>query len=258
MVDVSDLPVRRFEARDGTSLAFREIGEGRPLVLIHGFFSTAVVNWIRPGHAAALAAAGHRVVMPDLRAHGASARPHDPASYPPDVLADDGLALLDHLGFRDYDLGGYSLGARTVARMLVRGATPGRAVAAGMGLDSIVDPHASNERFRHILTNLGSFEQGSSEWMAERFLRSNDGDPTALLHLLDSAVVTAEVELALVETPTLVVVGREDPERSSADRLAVVLPDARLEVVPGNHMSAVAKPDLAAVIAAFLAPSAGD
>src|SRR3546814_20434743 len=73
--------------------------------------------------------------MPDLRAHGESARPHDHSAYPGDVLAGDGFALIRHLGLEhgDYDLGGYSLGARTVVRLLVRGARPRRAVLAGLG-----------------------------------------------------------------------------------------------------------------------------
>src|SRR5882762_10635351 len=85
----NDLPVHYFEGHDGAELAYREMGEGRPLVLIHGFFSTATVNWVRYGHAAKIAALGYRVVMPDLRGHGDSAKPHEPAAYPPDVLADD-------------------------------------------------------------------------------------------------------------------------------------------------------------------------
>src|SRR5262249_11308130 len=115
---MTDLPVQWFESHDGTKLAYRELGHGRPVVLIHGYFSTATVNWIRYGHAAAIAARGHRVIMPDLRGHGDSAKPHGSSAYPPDVLADDGFALIDHLGLTDYDLGGYSLGARTTVRML--------------------------------------------------------------------------------------------------------------------------------------------
>ena len=61
-----------------------------------------------------IAARGFRVIMPDLRApRGRARKPHDPAAYPPDILASDGLALIAHLGLEDYDLGGYSLGART-------------------------------------------------------------------------------------------------------------------------------------------------
>ncbi|MBU6493132.1 MAG: alpha/beta fold hydrolase, partial [Burkholderiales bacterium] len=121
MTSVSpELPVHYFRGRDGAVLAYREMGEGRPVVLIHGYFSTALVNWVRYGHAAKIAARGFRVIMPDLRAHGDSAKPHDAAAYPPDVLADDGFALLEHLGLTDYDLGGYSLGGRTTMRMLVR------------------------------------------------------------------------------------------------------------------------------------------
>ena len=54
----TDLQVRHFTARDGVRLAWRELGEGRPLLLIHGFFSNAFVNWIRFGHAQAIAQRG--------------------------------------------------------------------------------------------------------------------------------------------------------------------------------------------------------
>ena len=121
----TELPVHRFRSFDSVELAYREMGEGRPLVLIHGYFSTAMVNWVRYGHAEKIAARGYRVIMPDLRGHGDSARPHDPAAYPRDALADDGFALIEHLGLTDYDLGGYSLGGRTTMRMLARGAKPG-------------------------------------------------------------------------------------------------------------------------------------
>src|SRR6202000_311771 len=99
--------------------------------------------------AAKIAAGGYRGVMPDLRAHGDSDKPHDAAAYPPDVLADDGFALLEHLGLTDYDLGGYSLGARTTLRMMVRGAKPGRAIVAGMGWDGVVNTGGRGVHFRN-------------------------------------------------------------------------------------------------------------
>src|SRR5581483_3558877 len=114
-------------------------------------FSTATTNWIRYGHAELLASRGFEVVMPDLRAHGDSARPHDASAYPPDVLTDDALALVAHLGLTEYDVGGYSLGGRTVLRMLVRGASPERAVVAGIGLDDVVSAVARRDHFRRIL-----------------------------------------------------------------------------------------------------------
>ncbi len=125
-------------AATSTALAYREVGHGRPVVLIHGYFSNATVNWVNYPHAAAVAARGFRVIMPDLRGHGDSARPQQAAAYPPDILADDGFALIEHLGLASYALGGYSLGGRTTIRMLARGAAPSRAVVAGMGLDGVL------------------------------------------------------------------------------------------------------------------------
>jgi pimeloyl-ACP methyl ester carboxylesterase len=249
---MTDLPVHHFHGRDGVELAYREMGEGRPLVLIHGYFSTATVNWVRYGHAVTIAARGHRVIMPDLRAHGDSAKPHDAAAYPPDVLAADGFALIEQLGLTDYDLGGYSLGARTVVRMLAKGATPGRAVVAGMGLDGIVQTDGRSAFFQRVLTRLGTFERGSREWKAEAFLKTVGGDPVALLRVLDTSVDTPREQLARIGTPTLVLAGADDDDNGSAEELAAALPAARHVVVPGDHMSAVARPELGAGIADFL------
>jgi pimeloyl-ACP methyl ester carboxylesterase len=244
--------VRHFAGADGLTMAYREMGEGRPVILIHGLFSNARTNWIRYGHALRVAEAGFRVIMPDLRGHGDSAAPHDPAAYPPDILAADGEALLRHLGLSDYDLGGYSLGARTVVRMIVRGTTPRRAIIAGMGLRGLLATGERSDHFRKILTGIGNHRQGSPEWMAEAFLKTTGGDPRAMLPLLDSFVSSSAADLARIAMPTLILSGIDDRDNGSAADLAKELTDATLVEVPGNHMSAVLKPDLGRAIADFL------
>lgn len=248
------MAVNRFASFDGVELAWTERGEGRPVLLLHGYFSDAETNWIRYGHADAIAACGRRVIMPDLRAHGRSARPHDAASYPPDVLARDGLALVDHLGLTDYDLGGYSLGGRTTVRMLALGARPARVVISGMGYEGLTDTGKRAAHFRRILTGLGSFERGSPEYMAEAFLKTTGGDPVALLRVLDTFVDTTPAEIAAIGQPTLVLNGADDEDNGSAQALAEALPQARLMTVPGNHMSVVTGRAFGTAIADFLAP----
>jgi pimeloyl-ACP methyl ester carboxylesterase len=242
-----------FTASDGVRLAWHEIGAGRPVLLLHGLFSDARTNWIKFGHAAAIAARGFRVIMPDLRAHGDSDKPHDAAAYPPDILADDGLALIAHLGLGDYDLGGYSLGARTSVRMAIKGAAPRRLIVSGMGLSGLLHTGHRSDHFKEILTGLGTHKRGSPEWLAEAFLKTTGGDPQALLPLLDSFVDSTEEALKAIAMPTLILQGAEDHDNGSAEDLAHLLPDARYVEVPGNHMSAVTKPDLGRAIADFLA-----
>jgi pimeloyl-ACP methyl ester carboxylesterase len=251
---MSDQPdVQYFQSFDGQRMAWREVGQGHPVVLVHGYFSDATTNWIRYGHAAAIAAKGFRVIMPDLRAHGSSARPHDAASYPPDVLADDGLALIAHLGLTDCDLGGYSLGGRTTVRMLVRGATPRRVIVSGMGYSGLTATLGRSAHFANILDNLGSFAKFTPEWNAEAFLKTTKGDPAALRLLLDSFVDTPAAAIAAITQPTLVLSGDEDHDNGSVEELARALPNATLVRTPGGHMSAVTKPELGQAIAAFLA-----
>ena len=242
-----------FDADDGVRLAWYEMGAGRPVVLLHGFMSDAYTNWIRYGHAAAVAAAGRRVLMLDFRAHGASDKPHDLALYPRDRLTRDAMQFVEHLGLTDYDLGGYSLGSRTVSRMLATGATPNRVIFGGMGLEGLTDTGRRAGHFRDILTNLGAHAQGSPAWMVEAFLKTTNGDPQALLGIIETFADTPRATIETFSMPVQVLCGAEDQDNGSAPALADALPSAIYAQVPGGHMSAVVKPEMGAAMAAFLA-----
>ena len=100
---------------DDVELAFLDEGEGEPIVLVHGFASNAVVNWVQPGWVSFLKAAGRRVIALDNRGHGASTKLYEPAAYHSARMAADVAALLDHLGLGRPDVMGYSMGARITA-----------------------------------------------------------------------------------------------------------------------------------------------
>jgi pimeloyl-ACP methyl ester carboxylesterase len=243
-----------YVGRDGADLSYREIGVGRPIVLLHGFILSAEDTWIHSGIAARLAEDGRRVIMPDLRAHGAGARSHEPAAYPADALTDDGLALVDHLGLEDYDLGGYSIGGRIVARMLVRGARPGRAIVAATGLEPILHAAGRGDNYRRLLATYAAGEleaDATAEWDIVTYLRAVDADPVALSLVLDTFVDTPREGLAAVEVPTLVVAGERE-DRGSVDDLAAALPHATLRRVPGDHGTAHLSPEFTAAILEFL------
>ncbi len=242
----------RFASFDGVELGWQEIGDGRPVILLHGLFSTGDTNWTKFGAAQTIADAGFRVILPDLRAHGVSARPHDAAAYPTDVLARDAAALVAHLRLEDYDLGGYSLGGRTTLRCLVRGMTPRRAVVSGMGLTGMTEIGKRTDWFLHVIAHADSFERGSNGWMAVQFMRTNAVDGEAVAHVLRSQVATTTVEIAAVQTPTLVLCGVDDRDNGSAPDLAAALPHGRYVEMPGNHMSAVVTPDFGRAIAEYL------
>jgi pimeloyl-ACP methyl ester carboxylesterase len=241
-----------FTTDDGVRLAWYEMGAGRPVVLLHGFMSDAYTNWIRYGHAAKIVAAGRKVVMLDFRAHGASDKPHDPASYPRDRLTQDALQFVAHLELSDYDLGGYSLGSRTVSRMLAEGATPGRVIFGGMGLAGLTDTGRRAGHFRDILTHLGEHEQGSPAWLVEAFLKTTHADPQALLGIIETFTDTPLAMIATFAMRTQVLCGAEDQDNGSAPALADALPNAIYAEVPGGHMSSVVKPEMGAAMAAFL------
>jgi pimeloyl-ACP methyl ester carboxylesterase len=244
--------VSYFAGHDGVTLAYREVGDGRPLVLLHGLGGDGTL-WLRHGQAEALAARGHRVIMLDFRGHGSSAKLHDATAYPPDALTDDGLALVEHLRLDDYDLGGYSLGARIVVRMLVRGAMPCQAVIAGQGLREVLGTGGgAGVHLRRVIDGLGTFEPGSPDYRTEQWLKSSNVDPIALVLALGTVIPTPVEAVRLIQVPALVAIGADDERAVSADDLVAALPHGTLQVVPGNHATAVASPELTAAIGDFL------
>jgi pimeloyl-ACP methyl ester carboxylesterase len=256
---VSDRSAHWFAAPDGVRLAWHEMGAGRPVVLLHGLLGNGPLL-AGSGPARALAARGYRVILPDLRGHGDSGRPHDPACYPPDVLADDGLALLAHLGLDDYDLGGYSLGGRLVLRLLARGARPARAVVGGQGFDALDAQSSRTGGYRRVLAAIadgGAFEPGSPEEGLAGWVKQIGADPRAIGYVIGSSVATPLDALRQVPVPTLIVAGDRDSRSESAAELAAILPNGQVVLVPGDHESALGTPEFAAAVLDFLARAAG-
>ncbi|WP_373487380.1 alpha/beta fold hydrolase [Blastomonas sp.] len=243
---------RHIRSFDGTQLAVHETGEGRPLLLLHGLFSSAETNWIKFGHAAKLAAAGFRVIMPDLRAHGASDAPHDPARYPADVLVDDALSLIETLGLEDYDLGGFSLGARTTAKLLTTGARPRRAILAGMGWEGLTGWGRRRDFFVTAIDRCDQVKRGDPHFMAVAFMKTQGIDPVAARLLLDSFGDVDTDALVQCDVPVLVISGKDDQDNGSAPELARRLANARLAEINGTHMSSVVEAALGDEMVSFL------
>lgn len=247
-----ELPTQTFEAADGARLTYLELGEGRPVVLLHGYLMTAHEAWVRTGVAERLADAGLRAIMPDMRGHGGSA-PKDPAAYSRDVLADDGFALLDQLGLDDPDLVGYSMGSVTAVRMLTRGARAGRAVIGGTGLEPVVHMAGRGGHHRKMLVDPGSAEPETDAGRTDAYLDRIGADRVALRRVLDTFVDTPVEALGEIEVPVLLLFGEdEDATRGSVEDLAAAFPRATIRRVPGDHITAPRSPEFADALVEFL------
>ncbi|MCU1442848.1 MAG: Pimeloyl-ACP methyl ester carboxylesterase [Cryobacterium sp.] len=102
---------------DGMRIAYDHTPGERPVLLVHGFASTAEVTWHTTGWVRALTEAGRASITPDLRGHGRSDKPHRGTDYLPRQLAADLVAVLDQLELEQVDVIGYSMGSRIAAAL---------------------------------------------------------------------------------------------------------------------------------------------
>lgn len=237
---------------DGAPLAVHRLGAGRPVLLLHGLFSEAQTNWIRFGHAQKLADAGFEAIMPDFRAHGASAKPHEAAAYPTDVLVRDTFALVDELGLTDYDLVGFSLGSRTAARGVIAGLEPRRLVLAGMGLEGLAGWNRRSAFFLDAIARFDEVKHGDPAFMAVAFMKTQKVDRVAAELLLRSVGDTDPADLGKIGIPTLALCGAQDRDNGDPVKLTQALPDAVHVEIPGTHMSSVTEPSLGDEIVRFV------
>ena len=240
---------------DGLTLAYQVAGEGPPVLCIHGFASSGKVNWIDTGWVETLVGAGYQAITLDNRGHGSSDKPHDPDAYYPQEMADDAVALLDHLGIDRAALLGYSMGARIAAFMafsapervacvifggmginLINGLSDGNDIIAGLRAPDLSDlSHPTARQFRIFADHNGA----DREALAACMETSRQGMPRA--------------DVRRIDVPVLVAVGENDAMAGAPEALAELLPTAEAFTIPKrDHMRATGDKAFKAAAITFL------
>jgi len=250
----------QFFSHEGFELAFDdrhpEAGVGEPVLLIHGFASNHIVNWVSPGWVKTLTEAGYRAIALDNRGHGLSSGSYDPAAYTPGRMAGDAQALLDHLGIERAHVMGYSMGARIAAFLALeapqRAATLvfgglGSAMIDGAGdwdpiADALLAPDPANV----------THPRGK---LFRAFADQTRSDRRALAACIStSRAVLSKEEIGRISQPTLVAAGTLDDISGSASALAALMPNARSFDIEGrDHMLSVGDRTFKQKVLEFLA-----
>ena len=241
---------------DSVDIAFLDEGEGEPVVLIHGFASTAAVNWVNPGWVATLTRAKRRAIALDNRGHGASSKLYDPAAYHSAVMAEDVRALIDHLGIGRADVVGYSMGARIAAFLALAHPARVRSVVFGGLGERLIDGVGLPESIADALEapSLAAVTDPQGK-VFRAFAEQTGSDLKALAACIrGSRQVMSRADVAAIRMPALVAVGTRDEVAGSAQALAALLPNGRALAIPGrDHMLAVGDKAFKAGVLAFLA-----
>jgi pimeloyl-ACP methyl ester carboxylesterase len=232
---------------NGVRLAFIDerpasFDRGEPVLLIHGFASTHAVNWVFPQWVKALTGAGRRVIAFDNRGHGRSQKFHDPAAYTLPDMAQDALAILDHLQIETADVMGYSLGGRiAVCLALAHGDRIRSMILGGLGLHLIDRPGLSPVIAEAMeAPSLASLADPVAR-MFRSFAEATKSDLKALAACArGSRQALSEAELAQISIPVLIAAGTKDTIGGDPHALAALFKNARAVDIPGrDHNRAV-------------------
>lgn len=242
-MNLDRLQAGRYTSGD-IEIAWYEAGnpDGFPVLLIHGFASTAHVNWVFPGWFKTLDQAGYRVIALDNRGHGESDKPHEPEAYRPEMMAADASGLLESLNICSAHVIGYSMGARISAFLSIARPDLVRSVVfGGLGLgmvDGVGDWDPIAEALLAPSIDDVSDARGK---MFRAFAEQTKSDRLALAACIrTSRTLVSPDDLARLPMPALVGVGTRDDIAGSAEGLAKIIPHARsLDIPNRDHMLAV-------------------
>jgi pimeloyl-ACP methyl ester carboxylesterase len=234
-----------YAAADGTKLHFVEMGEGTPVILIHGAGGSAVGNWFVNGIAPALAPT-NRVVGIDMRAHGLSeAGPEEGRrrQMPADVIE-----FMRQQGIGRAHIGGYSMGGMVTAGVMA--ADPTLFITASFGGSGLAETEEwesripadregdapDEERARAVFRSgrpVPGQEVGNN---VQRLL----GDPAEFR--ARQRALADSIDFSGITFPVLAVNGEYDRPYAKTHRLWRELPDFTNVILPGKgHLSAVMK-----------------
>jgi len=240
----------------GIELAYEVYGQGKPILLIHGFASSGIINWVETGWVEALGNAGWQPITIDNRGHGESRKLYDPKLYFAHDMADDAARLLDVLRLERVPVMGYSMGARISAFLALR--HPERVVRAlwgGMGLDLVTGLSTTEEIIDALTAERLEDAKGPVGRQFRIFADHSRADRAALAACLTSSrEPMAEADVRRIGQPTLVAVGEKDDLAGDPAALARLLGQGEAFVIPKrNHMLATGDAKFKARALEFLA-----
>ncbi|HUQ36526.1 MAG TPA: alpha/beta hydrolase [Aestuariivirga sp.] len=240
---------------DSVEIAFDDVGQGEPVLLIHGFASNGRVNWVDTGWVKTLVDGGFRVITMDNRGHGESEKLYNPDLYSASEMAEDARRLLDHLGISRAHVMGYSMGARIAAFLTIaHPSRVGAAVFAGLASRMITGVGGGPEIARALEASSLLDVTDVSARTFRVFAEQTRGDLKALAACIKSSRVkiTAEM-LATIKVPVLVVVGEKDDVAGEIGPLLAAIPGATGITLPRrNHMTAVGDKQYKEAVLTFL------
>ena len=230
---------------DDVEIAYVDEGEGQAIVLIHGFASSKEANWIDTGWVKWLTDAGYRVIAFDNRGHGESSKFHDAAHYSLELMARDAIGLIRHLGLKQPNVMGYSMGARISAWLLMHhGRDLSKVVLAGNGA-SMIEGSGDWTPVREAL--LAPSLADVSDPRGRAFRKFADQTKSDLVALAECVTAVRQVfapeDFEKIANSVLIAIGTEDDIAGSGQVIADLIPRGKLLEIPGrDHMRAVGDP----------------
>jgi pimeloyl-ACP methyl ester carboxylesterase len=208
---------------DGVKIHYTVSGKGDPVILIHGLYASAKINWDLPGITKDLAE-HYQVIALDNRGHGQSGKPKAEGEYG-EKMAEDVVRLMDHLHIAKARIVGYSLGGMIAMKVVTR--HPERVTST-------------------VLGGMGWLKEGSAlqQFWEMSGGRRMMGVPPACLHGIAKLAIT-EAEVKAVRVPVVMIVGDRDPCRVLyVDPLRKVRPEWPEYIIQdAGHLNCIGKPD---------------
>jgi pimeloyl-ACP methyl ester carboxylesterase len=215
----------------GVKIHYAIHGNGEPMILIHGLYSSGRLNWDTPG-TTALLAKHFRVITLDCRGHGRSDKPRNENAYGVNMV-EDVVRLMEHLKTPKAQVAGYSMGAMIGMKLAVTHAER----VSGL-----------------VMGGMGWLKAGApmnSVW--DKLDRDRFLVPAACARSFPAFGIT-EAEIKAVKIPVNVIVGENDPCRDwYVDPLQQARPDWSVHVIAGaDHLTCVTKPEFKSQLDAAL------
>ena len=258
---IEALPMQHFMNGD-LRIAYLDAGprDAFPILLIHGFASTAHINWVNTGWVKPLADAGHRVIALDNRGHGDSDKPHDPDRYTLAEMKSDSVALLDLLSIPQANVMGYSMGASITARLALDDPDRAASLIFGGRGSAILEPNLDWQSIADGLRASSADDvTGEPARRFRLFADQTGSDRIALAACIQSIrAFFTEEELAKIENRALVATGTKDDIAGPPEPFANALAHGEVfHIKDRDHMLAVGDKTYKAAVLEFLADGSG-